>query len=172
MSCSIEGCPKPTKARGWCAMHWRRWRKNGSPHVVQTIRGDDTARFWSYVDKSGECWLWTGALTHDGYGRFRLGYDHVMAHRWAYEHEIGPIPEGLVLDHVVARGCSHRNCVRPAHLEPVTDQENLLRGDTFIAENAAKTECPSGHPYDEENTIRRNGRRVCRACESQRDRTA
>lgn len=151
-------------------MHWRRWRKNGSPHVVHQIRGNDTARFWSYVDKTESCWLWTGALTHDGYGRFRTGHEHCMAHRWIYEQEIGPIPDGLVLDHVRARGCTHRNCVRPAHLEAVTNEENLMRGETIVAENAAKTECPRGHPYDEENTIRRNGRRICRACESQRAR--
>lgn len=163
--CSIEGCGGKVVGRGWCAKHWARWRRHGDPLHLAIIRGDDEARFWSYVDKSDGCWLWTGALTHDGYGRFRLGYDHVMAHRWAYEHEVGPIPDGLVLDHVKARGCQHRHCVRPDHLEPVTVEENTLRGDTLPAANVVKTHCPSGHPYDEANTIRRGTRRVCRACE-------
>lgn len=145
-------------------MHWRRWKLYGDPLIRQVVRGDDEKRFWAKVEKSDGCWLWTGALTHDGYGRFRLPGGHAMAHRWAYEQTIGPVPEGLVLDHVRARGCTNRNCVRPDHLEPVTEQENLLRGDTFVAANAAKTHCPSGHAYDDVNTVVRNGRRHCRAC--------
>jgi hypothetical protein len=149
-------------------MHYRRLRLYGDPLARQVVRGDDEGRFWSHVEKTPGCWLWSGALTHDGYGRFRMPDGHVMAHRFAYELLVGPIPEGLVLDHVRARGCVHRHCVRPDHLEPVTNEVNLLRGDTFVAENAAKSHCPAEHPYDEANTIRRNGRRICRTCEQAR----
>lgn len=166
--CSITGCGKPVVARGWCPMHWRRWRKNGDPNITKAIRGNDVARFWSYVHKTDTCWLWTGALTHDGYARFGVGYKTLLAHRWAYQHYVGPIPDDKVLDHVKDRGCTHRHCVRWDHLEPVTNATNVLRGNTFVAANAAKTHCPAGHPYDDANTIRRNNRRVCRACESNR----
>lgn len=105
-----------------------------------------------------DVWIWTAARTRDGHGRFRLPDRHVLAHRFAYEAEIGPIPEGLVLDHL----CRTEPCVRPFHLEPVTSGENVLRGVGPSALNARKTQCPRGHEYDAE----RNGRRVCVACEA------
>lgn len=116
-------------------------------------------RFWAKVDKEGPggCWLWAAYVNPDGYGEFWPTTDrHVGAHRYSYELNVGPIPEGLHIDHL----CRVRNCVNPAHLEPVTCRENLLRGDTFQAANAAKTHCPQGHPYD--STCR--GRRICTTC--------
>ena len=55
-----------------------------------------------------------------------------MAHRYVYELFRGPIPDGHVLDHVKKKGCKHRDCVNPDHLEPVTQQENTLRGDAVL----------------------------------------
>src|SRR6266496_2265386 len=88
-------------------------------------------RFWAKVDRSGgsrACWLWTGKTGRDGYGRIGLGgrgaLVRVRAHRFAYELLIGPIPDGLQIDHL----CRVRHCVNPAHLEPVTQRENILRG--------------------------------------------
>jgi hypothetical protein len=83
-------------------------------------------------------------------------------HRVAYELLVGPIPEGLELDHL----CRNTRCVNPEHLEPVTGRENLMRAvSSWAAKNAAKTHCPQGHPYDEENTkVKRDGGRACRAC--------
>ena len=129
------------------------------------------ARFWAKVDQDGPggCWLWTAALYRNGYGIFNVRGRSCLAHRVAYELAIGPIPEGLQIDHVRARGCMHRHCVNPAHLEAVTQRENLLRGDTVTAANAAKTHCPQGHAYDEANTMAQtDGGRKCRQC--QRDR--
>lgn len=83
-------------------------------------------RFWSKVDKSGECWLWT-ASTKDGYGTIYVLGKMEFAHRVSYELNVGPIPEGLQIDHVQERGCSSRACVRPDHLEPVTGSENVRR---------------------------------------------
>ena len=130
------------------------------------------ATFWENVTPGAaddECWLWSGTVSADGYGRFSMSADggrqrRLAAHRVAYELEVGPIPEGLTLDHVRARGCVHRHCVNPAHLEPVTGRENILRGDTFQARNAAKTHCPQGHPYSGENLRSYNGTRYCLTC--------
>lgn len=123
-------------------------------------------RFWTKVDISRGptgCWLWTAALTDRGYGdRFRLDDGRKVApHRLAYELLVGPIPDGLQLDHL----CRVRNCVNPSHLEAVTCQENLLRGVTWAAYNARKTHCKHGHEFDEANTrIAADGSRSCRAC--------
>lgn len=112
-----------------------------------------------------DCWQWLGR-TSDGYGHFNVLGGFMLAHRFSYEFLVGSIPEGLVLDHL----CRNRACVNPAHLEPVTYQTNILRGNGLAAQNAAKTHCPSGHPYDEVNTLRLNGRRHCRACSAAKGR--
>jgi hypothetical protein len=109
--------------------------------------------------------------TADGYGHMSAGdalpgQRYVMAHRAAYLLTVGPIPVGLVLDHL----CRNRRCVNPAHLEAVTNRVNLLRGETFTARHANTTRCPSGHDYSEENTMRDSlGRRYCRTCRAARD---
>lgn len=105
------------------------------------------------------CWLWTGGL-NDGYGRFRAGGKPVQAHVYSYERFVGPVPVGLVLDHK----CRVRCCVNPAHLEPVTNEENIRRGDAGVW-LLAKTHCPSGHPYAGDNLyFHRRGDRLCRTC--------
>lgn len=92
-----------------------------------------------------------------GYGKTHGGR---VAHKFAYQYVIGLIPDGLTLDHL----CTVRHCVNPAHLEPVTMKENLMRGNGFGAKNARKTHCHRGHEFTPENTLTINGRRVCRPC--------
>lgn len=125
------------------------------------------ARFWAKValpDGNG-CMLWMGAKQLNGYGRFKAEDKSVLSHRFSYELAYGPIPEGMVLDHVRTRGCVNRHCVAPAHLEAVTQRENLLRGKTLPAANAGVTHCPQGHPYAGENVHdRTRGSRECRSC--------
>ncbi len=117
--------------------------------------------FWYYVEKSAGCWLYQGGLTEDGYGVYRHERRSVRAHRHAYELLVGPIPPGRQLDHL----CRGRNCVNPAHLEPVTPRENTMRGLTITAANAAKRACANDHPFTSENTyIRPDGARGCREC--------
>jgi hypothetical protein len=128
-------------------------------------------RFQAMVERNtpSGCWLWTGYVMPNGYGIFMSSGGRVLAHRFAYQHLVGPIPEGLTLDHVKERGCTSRACCNPAHLEPVTMRENLLRGDGTSGRNARKTHCPQGHPYDEANTsLVRNRTRQCRACARER----
>lgn len=120
-----------------------------------------------HVDGTG-CWLWTGERNNAGYGvvdaRNRVDGTGrpLRAHRVVYEMLIGPIPAGLVIDHL----CRVPLCVNPAHLEPVTDRINALRGIGIAAVNAAKTHCIHGHEFTPENTrFRSNGSRNCRACD-------
>lgn len=140
-------------------------------------------RFWSKVEKTDMCWLWTGVKRPAGYGRF----GGAQAHRVAYELLVGPIPAGLELDHL----CRVPGCVNPAHLEPVTKAENRHRehvareiedpgwrrrrkmpaGPKFQPQ---LTHCrKAGHPFDEANTAYlANGNRRCRACHRERNRVS
>lgn len=115
-------------------------------------------RFFRRVTQTEDgCWQWTGALTK-GYGRFQAPDRQVVAHRWLYEQMVGPIPEGLTLDHL----CNNTACVNVLeHLDPVPIKVNVRRGPRH---NTNKTHCPRGHAYDDVNTRHYRGRRYCRAC--------
>lgn len=137
-----------------------------APHAVKRTVRPWRDRFWEKVGKDGPdgCWVWTAGTTPNGYGTFTIGGRQEGtrgAHRVAYELARGPIPPGLQIDHL----CRNRLCVNPAHLEVVTNRENVLRGVGVTAMNARKTHCKSGHPFDEENTgFNRGGGRRCRRC--------
>lgn len=117
-------------------------------------------RFWSKVDKSGDCWLWTKALDPAGYAFIGIDGQGVRAHRWAWESVNGPIPEGLEIDHL----CRVRHCVNPDHLEPVTHAENMIRA---AEARIPPTHCIRGHEFTPENTMTPpSGGRKCRACKN------
>lgn len=119
------------------------------------------------IDPKTGCWRYRGAK-RDGYGLIRLNGKTINVHRVSYQEFIGPIPEGLEIDHVRSRGCQYRDCFNPEHLEAITKSENVRRSDAGKVNGArqrAKTHCPYGHPFDSENTrVRPNGGRDCRAC--------
>lgn len=123
------------------------------------------------VDAATNCWVWIGALSEGGYARLCVNNRDTRAHRAAYELFVGPVPDGLQIDHL----CRVRNCINPAHLEAVTGSENCRRGtvgDHIADRQRAKTHCPRGHEYSGENLAfwKNSGRvgRKCRACESAR----
>jgi hypothetical protein len=119
------------------------------------------ARFWEKVRKTDGCWEWTAHRNQYGYGTYRLLNRQHMAHRVAYELLVGPIPDGLEIDHL----CRNRGCVNPDHMEPVSGRVNTLRGVGITALNSQKTHCPKGHEFTDENTyVTPTGRRVCREC--------
>lgn len=147
------GCGEPTRlapqtmrSRGWVAgeplrfIHGHHARKH--PHGwTETDRGFKTP-----------CWIWNGYVSEDGYGR--LG--KIVAHRMVYEERVGPVPDGLELDHL----CRQRDCVNPAHLEPVTHAENIRRGVWTL-----RSHCRQGHEFTPENTyVDPHGQRFCRTC--------
>jgi hypothetical protein len=142
---------------------------------------DPEERFWRFVEKlDNGCWAWKGAKSSSGYGKFWSGTREMVAHRFGYELLVGEIPPGLDLDHL----CRVRDCVNPDHLEPVTRQENLRRGNvggyrdspaSAPSLNRAKTHCKYGHEFTPENTYvnttkRGTEHRQCRTCHRLRTR--
>ena len=139
----------------------------------KSIATPASVRVWNKVTKTNECWIWTGSVNHKGYGQIKDGSQRDgtkrmrIVHRVVYESLRGPIPEGLDIDHL----CRVHACVNPAHLDPVTRRENLMRGEGIAAMNSKKTHCPQGHPYDESNTyLTPNRKRTCRQCRRENQR--
>ena len=164
--CSIPDCDLPVIARTWCGTHYQRWRRTGT--TADRRQRSDLERFAEKyeVDSDTGCWNWMAGIQPNGYGGFAMltptsgKWDKQLAHRISYELHIGPIPEGLTIDHL----CRRRHCVNPEHLEAVTQAENVYRGEGIAARNMAKTHCKYGHPFDEENTLFYKGWRLCRLC--------
>ncbi|HEY7824270.1 MAG TPA: HNH endonuclease signature motif containing protein [Acidimicrobiia bacterium] len=132
--CSIPGCHERHEARGWCNKHYLRWKRHGNP--LGWGHGLLWDRFWNKVDASGDCWEWIGATAGNGYGKINVkGRDHYpeFAHRVGWELLVGPIPDGLVIDHL----CRNTLCVNPDHLEPVTHKVNVRRGYRYRGRAAA-----------------------------------
>lgn len=159
--CSIPECGNLVGrkgARGWCTKHYQMWRLTGDP--CGTTAPVPAERFWAKVEKTEYCWNWTHSTDGCGYGMFKDIRMH-RAHRWAYENLVGPIPEGLVIDHL----CRNAQCVNPAHMEPVTNDENLERGWGRRVKTGWVNACINGHDFTAENTyINPLGRKVCRKC--------
>lgn len=146
--------------------HYTAWVRHGNPLVVKHYH-DPVEGFWAKVDKNGPlpdfaphlgpCWLWTGSTDRRGYGKFWFGGKIRAVHRLAYEWLVGPIPKPM-LDHL----CRVPLCLRPEHLDPVTNRENQRRGKHGVL----KTHCVNGHEFTPENIYiqPKAGTRSCRVC--------
>ena len=153
--CSISWCARPHDSRGFCVNHAKRSRL-GLP--MGPIKSDPLHLQLPWlIEKSGACWVWKGHLCR-GYGQFCLHGKRQPAHRAVYEALVGPVPDGLVIDHL----CRNRACVNPSHLEAVSFRENVLRGVAPSAQNARKTHCIRGHKLPDKP------QRRCLACRRQR----
>ncbi|MDP9114728.1 MAG: HNH endonuclease [Acidobacteriota bacterium] len=141
----------------------REWRaRGGTPKVRPTPLGRLAERcevsstlFWNGT----ACVIWTGPVNDHGYGVFNANGKSHLAHRFSYEAKVRQVPDGLELDHL----CRVRRCVNEDHLEPVTNAENVRRGDAGKF-HSAKAHCPQRHPYAGDNLIVKDGKRQCRAC--------
>ncbi len=170
VSCAVPECDRPQYCKGLCDPHYRRKTRTGrvGGPIGKRINGSPERRFWPKVNKDGPipdrcpelgpCWIFT-AKAHNakGYYQFRVGDRMKAAHRVSWELVVGPIPDGLQLDHL----CMVKSCVNPAHLEPVTNQVNAKRAG-FLKWRAT---CIEGHAMDADNVrITETGIRVCRTC--------
>lgn len=179
--CEVDGCGETAYGVGYCRQHYNQYRKHGSPFGPQVDRprapypprsATPEQRFWMKVDRNGpvsrlrpdlgECWIWIGALSDDGYGLFRASTEEKRkyAHRYAWEMSGRSLVARLTLDHL----CAVRPCVRPEHLDQVTQAVNAARSQGVCASNARKTHCKRGHEFTPENTMPGRRGRVCRAC--------
>jgi hypothetical protein len=179
------GCSKPISGRvrrgrcRGCYYQLLKDQKEGRIELPETQRPSALRTFHQHLSNcrrgATECWEWGGERNENGYGRTHRGGRYIGAHRAVYELLVGPIPEGLVLDHL----CRNPPCVNPAHLEPVTNKTNILRGVGVGAVNAQKTHCIRGHEFTPENIrwIAPNWpggaeRRACRTCRREKNREA
>lgn len=125
------------------------------------------------IDPDTGCWNWAKSIHPTGYAMVGHRGKTSVAHRFVYQLLVGPIADGLELDHRChtedltcpgGRSCKHRSCVNPDHLEPMAPLDNCMVGRSFAPINKAKTHCPQNHPYSGWNLITYRGRRYCRAC--------
>lgn len=164
--CSFRGCNRGAVSRGWCKAHWQTWSRNGKPEVLFTDL-TPLERLLRFVQKSEDCWVWTGYV-EGGYGRLSFNGEQIMAHRFSFEIHKKKIPIGMQVDHL----CCNTRCVNPEHLEAVTSKENICRS-ILRGRNprANQTHCIHGHKFDSANTyIKPNGNRACKECAAQRRR--
>lgn len=126
--CAVPGCDRPRYHRqSWCRTHYNWSRTHGGAEPLLRVRASAMERALARSRRVGDCLIFTGAIAR-GYGHIQGDEGRVVAvHRLAWEQAHGPIPDGMEVDHVLARGCTSRACFNVEHLEVVTKAENLRR---------------------------------------------
>lgn len=121
-TCKIDGCEKGGRiTRGWCGMHYQAWRAHGDPRGGRRKYATPEEAFAARTEWQGDCLIWTGADTGRGYGRITVNGKLMMAHRYAWEREHGPIPDGMEVDH---KDHCDTLCVNAKHLRLATRSQN------------------------------------------------
>lgn len=118
------------------------------------------------IDPETGCLNWTGPTNSNGYGWVNTRGRIIGAYRAMYELFVGPVPDGMELDHL----CRNPRCASPDHLEAVTHRENIRRSHGLFADRARQTHCIHDHEFTVANTYwRSNGTRACRTCQAIRN---
>lgn len=159
-TCSVNDCSRPASSRGWCYMHYSRWKRHGDPLRPPTSNVITADAFWSKTEPDGACLVWTGYIEPSGYGRTYWERRRVLAHRLAFFLRLGRWPNSD-LRHL----CNNPRCV--LHVVEGSHSENMRDMVAAGTHNMArKTSCKRGHEFTEENTrINKVGARRCRACD-------
>ena len=119
-TCNIGGCDRTLYSRGWCSKHYWRWRRHGDPRGGGRRYSTPEEAFAARTERRGECLVWAGLKNGGGYGHLQVNGRITGAHRYAWERENGPIPDGMLIDHI----CHNRACVNVDHLRLATRQQN------------------------------------------------
>jgi hypothetical protein len=161
-TCSL--CDSPIRARGLCIMHWKRWRRYGDASITpKQVNFDKSVNiFLSHIDKTGDCWVWTGCLNAYGYGVTRINGKLYTAHRFSWFMTHGPIPDGLCILHK----CDNPPCVNPSHLFIGTKADNMWDKSFKGRHHYQTINCKRGHKFDIPPTpgVKRN----CTICAKER----
>lgn len=121
LACGFSGCVNNAFAKGYCSSHLSQQRRKGVMTPIAFNGDDPIGNFWKLTSQSGECKFWTGPTNRNGYGRYSIGYDTFLAHRWIFETQVKQIPRGMELDHT----CHNPPCVNLDHLRIASHKQNL-----------------------------------------------
>ena len=121
VACEVDECDRPIRARGWCGMHYSRWRRRGATDALRTHFTDPEESFAAQTARRGDCLIWTGAKDSGGYGQIWVSGKFILAHRHSWERVNGAIPDGMMVDH---RDHCDKLCVEPSHLRLATRAQN------------------------------------------------
>lgn len=171
--CSVPGCTRPYRCKGYCHLHYQRWRKTGDPGPAELLVLPWPDNLLKRLLPQPDGCIWHDSVPNgEGYAVISRDDRQLKAHRAMWELMNGPIPDGMTLDHTchdpslcdLKGECPHRRCVNVEHLEVVDAVENVSRGGSFSSVNAAKTHCKRGHEFTPENTGRSGKGRYCKIC--------
>lgn len=182
--CKVKDCCNSGSSRGLCRLHYLRWYNatqrskskgkvtyQADPPYLETTLEDQLYNCIRRIDPITGCWEGSHRISAAcgasvGYSTVKHQGKNCYAHKLMWELHNGPVKKGFELDHLCRNPC----CCNPAHLEPVTHKENIMRAPKSpSAINHNKEKCKNGHPFNDENTVVSGLKRVQRVCKICRD---